>query len=121
MQHSMLIPTSNRNVAQECISLQAAQRFAKRDGSELIRVLSAAAGLSGVRAAENFLDSLGSLVPEADVVHAALVDLLQMLEELPSTIDLPATKPGAICDELDNAIRYFGARLTDLAAGLTPD
>jgi hypothetical protein len=118
MQHSMLIRPTNHEPSRGVSGLKAVQHFAQRDGADLIRILRAAAGLSGVAAAECLLDSLWSRESQPEDVRTALAELLKMIEDLPSTIDRSASEPDARCDELDNAIRYFGARLTDLAGGL---
>ncbi len=118
MQHSMLIPTETRTPTRGFTGLKAVQSFAQRDGTALIRVLRVAAGSSGVEAAERLLDSLWSLEPQQEDVQRALENLVQITEALPPTVDQPSAGPDARCDDLDNAIRYFGARLTDLAGGL---
>ncbi|SDP67045.1 hypothetical protein SAMN04488512_12633 [Sulfitobacter litoralis] len=118
MQHSMLIPTESPRPTRATSGLKAVRRFAQRDGATLIRVLRTAVGPSGVAAAERLLDGLWSLEPQQDEVQGALKKLVQMTEALPPTVDQLSSEPDAWCDDLDNAIRYFGARLTDLAGGL---
>ncbi len=120
MQNSILIPTANHG-PRALSGLKAVQSFARRDGSDLLQILKSAAGPSAVRTAQGLLDTLWSPEPHLNDVRTALVDLITVLENLPTTIEQPLCEPDVSCRDLDNAIRFFGARLTDLAASLAAD
>lgn len=118
MLDSKLIPTSTPKASLDVLGTNIIQRFGERDGAGLIRVLRAAAGLKGVLAAERLLDCLWSLQPQRADVGAALTDLVQIFDGLPVTIDRPAEMAEEHVQNLDNAIRYYGARLTDLSRSI---
>ncbi len=119
MLDSKLSPTSTPKASLDVAGINTIQRFGERDGAALIRVLRAAAGSQGVAAAERMLDCLWSLQPQRADVGAALLDLVQIFDELPVTVDRPAENAEEHVENLDNAIRYYGARLTDLSRSIT--
>ncbi len=119
MLDSKLSPTSTAKASLDVTGINTIQRFTERDGTALIRVLRAAAGSQGVAAAEHLLDCLWSLQPQRTDVSAALADLVQIFDGLPATIDRPAEMEDEHVENLDNAIRYYGARLTDLSRSIT--
>ena len=119
MLDSKLSPTSTPKASLDAVDMNILRRFTERDGAGLVRVLRAASGPQGVAAAERLLDCLWSLQPQRESVGASLRDLVQIFEALPATVDRPAERAEEHAEDLDNAIRYFGARLTDLSRSIT--